>query len=260
MADVVGAREDDGHEALRRIQLRRLAAAVGTRHCRDTTVRPETMMLMATPETTWSPRWVMQAKPCSSDSIAPTTTAAARPSQAEPVSAATTAAAKAGRQHLALEPDVDDARSFGDQTGHRAEDERRREPDGRAEEIDDRGEPLHHRPPWLALRFLRPALLPRLGRRLGAGTHGDDFGLDDFQHFRFRCRCGRCRESFRRGGCRRGGARYGFLRRGLPAHPAPRPARPGRRGPSSAGGVPDRAAKASPAAAGSYRRGRRKTG
>jgi hypothetical protein len=60
-----------------------------------TAVSPEARKLMATPETIWLPRWVMQAKPWISAISTETTSAAARPTQAEPENAATAPAAKA---------------------------------------------------------------------------------------------------------------------------------------------------------------------
>src|SRR3546814_8835090 len=57
-------------------------------------------MLMATPLTTCSPRWVMQAKPCSRASATETAMPAPSASQAEPVTAAVLAAAKAAASIL----------------------------------------------------------------------------------------------------------------------------------------------------------------
>ena len=47
-------------------------------------VEPAAMKLMATPETIWLPRWVIEAKPCTSASPTETSTAMMRPIQAEP--------------------------------------------------------------------------------------------------------------------------------------------------------------------------------
>jgi hypothetical protein len=66
----------------------------------STTVSPETRMLMATPLTTWSPRWVMQAKPCSSARQTETAMPVPSASQAEPLTAAMLAAAKAAASIL----------------------------------------------------------------------------------------------------------------------------------------------------------------
>ena len=52
-------------------------------------------MFTASPLTIWSPRWVMQAKPCTSAMQTDTPTAASSPSQTDPVTLATAAAAKA---------------------------------------------------------------------------------------------------------------------------------------------------------------------
>lgn len=60
--------------------------------------------LIATPETIWLPRWVMQAKPCSSASMMETQMPAPSPSQAEPVTAAAAPAAKAAPSILPSRP------------------------------------------------------------------------------------------------------------------------------------------------------------
>src|SRR6185437_15226532 len=50
-----------------------------------------------------------------------------------------------GGEHLALEPDIDDARAFGEQPRHRAEDQRRRDADGRAQSQEgDEISVFHH--------------------------------------------------------------------------------------------------------------------
>ena len=62
------------------------------------------MMLMATPLTTWLPRWVMQAKPCSSAITSAAMMAAATPAQAEPVTAEVAAAKNAAISILPSSP------------------------------------------------------------------------------------------------------------------------------------------------------------
>ncbi len=61
-------------------------------------------MLIATPLTTWLPRCVMQAKPCSSASASAAAIAASTPSQAEPVTEAVAAAKKAAISILPSRP------------------------------------------------------------------------------------------------------------------------------------------------------------
>ncbi len=70
----------------------------------NTTVSPEARILIATPLTTWLPRWVMQAKPCSSAMAQETATAPPSASQGEPVTAAMAAAAKADASILPSRP------------------------------------------------------------------------------------------------------------------------------------------------------------
>jgi hypothetical protein len=62
------------------------------------------MMLSAMPETTWLPRWVMQAKPWSMEMAIEKAMPAARPRSAEPVTAAQAAAAKAAPSILPSRP------------------------------------------------------------------------------------------------------------------------------------------------------------
>ena len=61
--------------------------------------------MIATPETIWLPRWVIEAKPCTSAKRdRDDDRRAARPSQAEPVTAATAPAAKAPTSILPSRP------------------------------------------------------------------------------------------------------------------------------------------------------------
>ncbi len=48
-------------------------------------MRPAATKLIATPETIWLPRLVMEAKPCTSEKASETPMPEARPIQAEPV-------------------------------------------------------------------------------------------------------------------------------------------------------------------------------
>ena len=67
-------------------------------------VEPAAMKLMATPETIWLPRWVIEAKPCTIARSTAIRIAATRPSQAEPVTAAAAAPAKAAASILPSSP------------------------------------------------------------------------------------------------------------------------------------------------------------
>ena len=62
------------------------------------------MKLMATPETIWLPRTVMEAKPCKSENSTAARMPAASPSQSEPKAAAVAAAAKAPASILPSNP------------------------------------------------------------------------------------------------------------------------------------------------------------
>lgn len=70
----------------------------------STTVRPAAIMFSATPETTWSPRFVTQAKPCSRDATQATPMAASNPRPVECVTDAVAAAAKAANSILPSRP------------------------------------------------------------------------------------------------------------------------------------------------------------
>jgi hypothetical protein len=93
-------------------------------------VAPSAMKLIATPETIWLPRWVIEAKPCTSARQTETKTAAASPIRAEAGDRRGGAAGKGGGQHLALEPDVENARPLGVEAGKRRQDQRDRDPHG----------------------------------------------------------------------------------------------------------------------------------
>jgi len=93
----------------------------------NTMVSPAARILIATPLTTWLPRWVMQAKPCSSASTWAIRIPAASPTTAEPLTEAAAAAGERGCEHLAFEPDVDQPATLAKQRAERAQDQRRRE-------------------------------------------------------------------------------------------------------------------------------------
>ena len=68
------------------------------------TVAPEAMKLIATPETIWLPRCVIEAKACTTASATETRTAAASPSSAEWATAPTAPPAKAAASILPSSP------------------------------------------------------------------------------------------------------------------------------------------------------------
>ena len=74
------------------------------RNSANVAVSPEAMMLIAIPDTTWLPRSVTLATPCTSPNMHDAATAAANPAQADPVAAATAAAAKAPTNILPSSP------------------------------------------------------------------------------------------------------------------------------------------------------------
>ena len=98
---------------------------------------------MATPETIWLPRWVIEAKPCTSAKATETSDRGKSPSQAEPVDAATAAGGEGADQHLAFEADVENAGALGIEPGEAGEQQRhatggwssRGSDDGNVEEV-----------------------------------------------------------------------------------------------------------------------------
>ena len=155
-------------------------------------VEPAAMKLMATPETIWLPRWVIEAKPCTSaNSDRDRRSPMASPSQAEPVDRGGRRAGEGAGQHLAFEPDVEDAGALGIEAGEAGEQQRHRQADGRVEELDEGVEELHlRRPlPWrLAVpteRGLNEANSVWIGgpeHVLQRAGEQDDQALDDDDH------------------------------------------------------------------------------
>ena len=96
------------------------------------------MKLMATPETIWLPRWVIEAKPWTSAISTEISDrgaqARARPSR---MTAAAAAAGEGAGQHLAFEADVENAGALGVEAGEAGEQQRHRDADGRVEQLDD---------------------------------------------------------------------------------------------------------------------------
>src|SRR5690606_42132318 len=66
------------------------------------TRRSSDLTLTATPLTTWLPRQVMQAKPCSSPSTVDTATATSSPSQAEAATAADRKSTRLNSSHVKI--------------------------------------------------------------------------------------------------------------------------------------------------------------
>ena len=60
-----------------------------------------------------------------------------RPIQAEPETAAAAARREGAGQHLALEPDVEDAGALGIEAGEAGEQQRHRHADGRVQDVDE---------------------------------------------------------------------------------------------------------------------------
>ena len=93
------------------------------------------MKLIATPETIWLPRWVIEAKPWTSakrdrDERSPA-------SKAEPGRAGDGGGGgggEGGGQHLAFEADVEDAGALRIEPGEAGEQQRRRQADGGVEQ------------------------------------------------------------------------------------------------------------------------------
>ena len=96
-------------------------------------------MLMATPETIWLPRWEIAAKPWTRASAVEARMPAARPAQAEPVACAAGGGREGGDQHLALQPDVDDAGALGPESGKAGGEQRDREAQGGVEHREEGG-------------------------------------------------------------------------------------------------------------------------
>ena len=70
------------------------------------------MMLSAMPETTWSPRWLTHAYPCSHESRIATPHAHAERDRRANRCRARGGRGEGGEQHLAFEPEVDHARAL----------------------------------------------------------------------------------------------------------------------------------------------------
>ena len=81
------------------------------------------------PETTWSPRWVIEAKPWTSASATPNAMPASTPSQALPVICATAAAAKAAPSILPSSAMSTTPERSQNRPAMRGEHQRHRQPD-----------------------------------------------------------------------------------------------------------------------------------
>ena len=94
-------------------------------------VEPAAMKLIATPETIWLPRWVIEAKPWTS---AKNDRDQDRGGEPDPGRAGDRGRGRAGKgagQHLALEADVEDAGALGIEAGEAGKQQRHRQADGR---------------------------------------------------------------------------------------------------------------------------------
>ena len=95
------------------------------------TVVPATTKLMATPDTIWLPRLVIEAKPCTSAKKTATSDGGA---EAEPGGAGDGCDAGAGEgagQHLAFKSDVENAGALGIEAGEAGKQQRHRHADRR---------------------------------------------------------------------------------------------------------------------------------
>ena len=168
---VAGAREE--RAAVRR-WLGRVAAPAsgrraGTRQLPSTTVRPAARMLMATPLTTWLPRWVMQAKPCSKRHRLGGGDAGGDAQPGRAGDRRDRGGEERRHQHLAFEPDIDDAAALREQPAHGAQDQRRRDAQRRGQRVeeDERQQVCPSRPPH------RDAGAPASEQRLAATAAAD---------------------------------------------------------------------------------------
>ncbi len=113
-------------------------------------VEPAAMKLMATPETIWLPRWVIEAKPWTSAKKTEIRIAAREPDPGRAGNRGGRSAGEGAGQHLALEPDVEDAGALGIKAGEAGKQQRHRQADGRVEHVDDDVEEIHLRRPSLS--------------------------------------------------------------------------------------------------------------
>ena len=95
-------------------------------------VEPATMKLMATPDTIWLPRWVIEAKPCTS---AKTDGDEHGHDEADPGRAVDggcdAGAGEGAGEHLAFKSDVEDAGALGIEAGEAGKQQRHRHADRR---------------------------------------------------------------------------------------------------------------------------------
>ena len=92
---------------------------------------------MATPEMSWLPLSVIEAKPCSDREQARGGDAGEKPDPGRAGHRREGAGGEGGGEHLALEADVEDAGALGVEAGEAGEQQRRREAEARAGELED---------------------------------------------------------------------------------------------------------------------------
>ena len=105
--------------------------------CPMSAVRPEARKLIATPEMSWLPLSVIEAKPCSSASSARGDDAGEKPDPGRAGDRREGAGGEGGGEHLAFEADVEDAGALGVEPGEAGEQQRRREAEAGAGELEE---------------------------------------------------------------------------------------------------------------------------
>ena len=103
------------------------------------------MKLIATPETIWLPRWVIEAKPCTSEKSDGDDDRRPEPEPGRAGDGGDGGGGEGGDQHLALEADVEDAGALGVEAGEAAKISGIESRMRRGE--DDRMEMIHHGSP-----------------------------------------------------------------------------------------------------------------
>ena len=142
-------------------------------------VSPEARKLMATPEMSWLPLSVIEATPCSAASRLEASDAGEEADPGRAGHRGEGAGGEGGGQHLALEADVEDAGALGVEAGEAGEQQRRREAEAGAGELED-GVEVHQaavspQPQEGALDRHAHQVLERAGEE-------DDQRLDDDDH------------------------------------------------------------------------------
>ena len=142
-------------------------------------VRPEARKLIATPEISWLPLRVIEARPWSSASRQRGEDAGEEPDPGRSGDRREGAGGEGGGQHLALEADVEDAGALGEEAGEAGEQQRRREPEARSGELQD-GLEVHQA--GLAAQAQEGALDRHAHQVLQRAGEEDDQRLDHHDH------------------------------------------------------------------------------